>query len=87
MVVQSPYYIMHIYNDTYRNEGSPKDLWHQLLLYTQLYGWFLFAFSVAPLNIPAIAGGTVGGLIAVVLVVIIIVVAAIIIKQKNVKKG
>lgn len=48
----------------------------------------LVCFSVDAGNVPAIAGGTVGGLIAVLLVVIIIiVVAVVIIKQKNVKKG
>ena len=40
------------------------------------------------MNVPAIVGGTVGGLIALgALVVIIIIVVAVVIKQKNVKKG
>ena len=49
---------------------------------------WLFAFSIGTAeNVPAIVGGTVGGLIVVVLIVIIVVVAVVIIKQKNVKKG
>lgn len=51
--------------------------------------YMVVCISAEPLNIPAIAGGIVGGCIAVVCScsVIIIVVAFVVIKQKNVKKG